>query len=106
MSDGLLSPSRLPVDGFIHAAPSFAVALKVAGSYFRNAGSPVVVLELDVGKLGSPCRLEAPAPLAGGSDHRTDVPLFPHVYGPIRLQSVTRLHLLDERDGVFSARPI
>ncbi len=65
--------------GFIHASASLEQVLGVASAFYANASEPLVLLTIDVDRVGSEVRDEfvgdAPEP-------------FPHVYGPIPVASV------------------
>lgn len=100
-ADGFYRPSRLPLDGFVHCAGDLPTALEVARSYFLTAAEPVHLLEISLGRLTSPCRFEAPAPLEGGSGHRSSGKLFPHVYGPIDETALRDLGPLVRRGDHF-----
>jgi uncharacterized protein (DUF952 family) len=83
-------PARLDEVGFVHCSAGRDVTLAVAADYFGDVDEPLFVLEIDVEKLGSELRFEAPAPIAGGgSDHLAHAETFPHVYGPIERAAIT-----------------
>jgi uncharacterized protein (DUF952 family) len=69
----------LDVVGFIHCSTSRAQVLGVAASFYANVSDPLVLLSVDVDRVGSEVRDE----LVG------DAPVpFPHVYGPIPVAAV------------------
>ena len=91
-------PSSLKDYGFIHCAPQASV-IAVANDYFfeafAEATEPVLLLKIDPERLISEVRYEAAAPSAGaGTSHLVDAALFPHVYGPIHTQAITRVGVL------------
>ena len=98
---GEYRPARFEQDGFIHCAGDETTALAVARSYFRAATEAVLVVRIELGKLASPCRFEAPAPLPGGGEHRTPGKTFPHIYGPLNLSAVTGVAPLVRRGDDF-----
>ena len=90
--------------GFIHCSMPDQVML-VANAFFRGQAGRVMLV-IDPAKLESPVRWEAP--------HSTErMPgfmqgsVFPHVYGPINLDAVTRVvPLVPSDSGTFRmARP-
>jgi len=79
--------------GFIHASTSREQTLGVASSFYGDVTEPLVLLSIDVDRVGSEVRDElvgvAPVP-------------FPHVYGPIPVPSVTVVaELRRGADGAF-----
>ena len=79
--------------GFIHASTSREQTLGVASSFYGDVTEPLVLLCIDVARVGSEVRDEfvgeAPVP-------------FPHVYGPIPVPSVTVVtELRRGADGAF-----
>ena len=88
------TPASLKDHGFVHCAPQSSV-IAVANDYFFEAAEPVLLLEIDPERLTSEVRYEAAAPIAGGgSSHLVPATLFPHVYGPINTQAITRIGVL------------
>jgi uncharacterized protein (DUF952 family) len=80
--------------GFIHASTSREQVLGVASSFYTSVTEPLVVLSVDVDRVGSEVRDEfvgdAPVP-------------FPHVYGPIPVPSVIGVADLGrDADGGFA----
>lgn len=94
-------PSSFKDCGFVHCAlPASVVA--VANDYFAAAAGPVLMIEIDPERLTSEVRYEAAAPIAGGgSSHLVDAALFPHVYGPIHTQAITRVGVLGVTDDGY-----
>jgi uncharacterized protein (TIGR00730 family) len=95
------APAGWEREGFVHCSPDPETTLLVARSYFADAEGDVLVLAIETDRLTSECRFEAPAPLAGGSAHRTPGKLFPHVYGPIDRAAITGVGVLG-REGLFA----
>ncbi len=79
--------------GFIHASTSPEQTLGVASAFYGDVTEPLVLLTVDVDRIGSDVRDEfvGDAPVA-----------FPHVYGPIPVASVTAVtELRRSDDGAF-----
>jgi uncharacterized protein (DUF952 family) len=77
--------------GFIHASSSRDQVLGVASAFYGNVAERLVLLTVDVDRVGSDVRDEfvGEEPVA-----------FPHVYGPIPVSSVTAVaELRRDRDG-------
>jgi uncharacterized protein (DUF952 family) len=75
--------------GYVHCSFAHQVEL-VAGYIYADWPADLVLLQIDATQLASPVRVEN---LAGGTDE------FPHVYGPIPCDAVTRVHDLARSDG-------
>ncbi|MFI9549188.1 DUF952 domain-containing protein [Streptomyces sp. NPDC052016] len=91
------APSSLSEDGFVHCSPDEATTLAVVDAFYREAPRPLLVLLVDEGRLTARCAWEAadPAPppgVPGGT-------LFPHVYGPLDREAVTRVLTVRWDDG-------
>lgn len=80
-------PDSLAGVGFVHCTRSPATVLALARDLFPD--EPPVVLRIDTAALNSPMRMEPPAPVAGGTGHRTLVSRFPHLYGPVERPALT-----------------
>ena len=94
VSGDVYTPASLKDFGFVHCALQASV-IAVANDYFSEAIEPVLLLEIDPERLTSEVRYEAPAPIAGGgASHLVPATLFPHVYGPIQTQAITRFGML------------
>lgn len=79
--------------GFIHCSTSDQI-LRVANQYYSGA-SGLVVLWIDSGKVLPEIRWEA-----------ADSDRFPHIYGPLNLDSVVKIQdFLPDEDGIFRAIP-
>jgi len=87
-------PATLAHDGFVHCALGASV-LSVANDYYSRVSGQLLLLEIDPERLACETRYEAPAPIAGaGSSHLASASEFPHVYGPIEMEAITRVGLL------------
>lgn len=80
--------------GFIHCSELDQI-LKVANHYYSGA-SGLVLLRIDPEKVLPKIRWET-----------SDGDQFPHIYGPLNLDSVIGVHdFLPDKDGVFRAIPV
>lgn len=94
-------PADLAEIGFVHCATRRSVLL-VANDYFSDATGPVVLLEIDPAKLVSELRYEAAAPITGaGSSHLSSERQFPHIYGPVAREAITRVGQLGRTPDGF-----
>jgi hypothetical protein len=95
-------PARFEQDGFIHCTGDPDTLLSVANDYFSGTGEPVLVLVIKTAKLTTEVRFEPPAPVAGsGTSHLEETRLFPHVYGPLNLDAVTEIGVLQKSGSVY-----
>ena len=86
-------------EGFIHCSTAGQVP-HVANAFYRGR-TDLVLLAIDETAASSEVRWEPPAgpPAAGISE----ADLFPHIYGPINFQAVTRaLDFQPDSAGMFS----
>ena len=75
----------LEEEGFLHM--SYAAQWPgVLAAYYRDVTEPLVLLEVDPGRVGSPVVVEAPAGAPQGAGG------FPHVYGPLPVDAVVAVH--------------
>ncbi len=94
VSGDVYTPASLNDFGFVHCALQASV-IAVANDYFAGAAGPVLLLEIDPARLTSEVHYEAAAPTPGaGTSHLVDAALFPHIYGPINTQAITRVGVL------------
>jgi uncharacterized protein (DUF952 family) len=94
VSGDVYTPASLKDFGFVHCALQASV-VAVANDYFGGAAEPVLLLEIDPERLTSEVRYEAAAPIeGGGTSHLVDAAIFPHIYGPINTQAITRVGVL------------
>lgn len=97
--DGRLLSDSLVSEGFIHCATR-AQVMPVANKYYKGQ-SGLCLLAIDESRLTSPVRWESPT---GESSETADSAglRFPHVFGPINLDSVQSTAALSiESDGLF-----
>jgi uncharacterized protein (DUF952 family) len=73
----------LEQEGFIHASYAHQVQ-GVRDAFYRDVTEPLVLLEIDPGRLDVPVVVEVPE----GADQA-----FPHVYGPVPVTSVVSARL-------------
>jgi uncharacterized protein (DUF952 family) len=94
---GAYRPPSLTAEGFIHGSAR-AQVVETANRYFRGEDG-LVLLCIAPARLGAPLRYEAPA----SDGHAADAGLYPHIYGSLNLDAVTRvLPLPANADGSFS----
>jgi uncharacterized protein (DUF952 family) len=80
----------LEEEGFIHCSTPEQVPGVLAGFYASYAGD-LVLLTLDPGRIGSPVQWDVVDEVTGER--------FPHVYGPITPDAVTRTEVLHPPHG-------
>jgi uncharacterized protein (DUF952 family) len=85
---GLYEPESLRREGFIHLSTAAQVG-RVANSFYRGQGG-LVVLQVDPERLTSTLRWEAPAH-PGPTDAPPTDEQFPHLYGPLNVDAVSRV---------------
>ncbi|HEY9475727.1 MAG TPA: DUF952 domain-containing protein [Mycobacteriales bacterium] len=91
--DGYLRGDTLESDGYIHFSLKDQVE-RVANARYRGQRG-LVVLEVDPQRMDAPVRMEA----------AEDGEEFPHLYGPLDVSAVTRVHeLRPNPDGSFTFR--
>lgn len=83
---GAYAPASIDAEGFIHCS-SAAQLLDTANLYYRGQRD-LVVLCIDERALASPLKFEAPASSSGAARAGTK---FPHLYGKLNLDAVTRV---------------
>ncbi len=89
-------PASLHPGGFVHCSLEASV-IPVANDYYAGVAGNLILLEIDPARLASETRYEEAAPIAGGgTSHLTSSPQFPHVYGPIDTEAITRVGILDK----------
>lgn len=80
--DGSYSPISLSNEGFVHCSRTDQL-IKVANSFYK--GQPnLIIIRIEVEKLSAEVKTEPPleAPNSGV--------LFPHIYGPVNIDSVDK----------------
>ncbi len=101
LDGSVYEPASLAHDGFIHCAEEPSV-LPVANDYYSDTEAPLLLVEIDPGRLTVEVRYEDAAPIAGGgSSHLASAARFPHVYGPIGLEAITRIGELSRSPAGF-----
>ena len=75
----------LEEEGFLHM--SYAAQWPgVLAAYYRDVTEPLVLLEVDPARVGSPIVVEPPAAAPEGAE------AYPHVYGPLPVGAVVAVH--------------
>ena len=86
---GVYRSASLDVEGFIHCSRPDQV-VEVANRYYINRTN-LLLLWVDPSRLEVELRWEA-----------SDESIYPHVYGPINIDSITRVSkLLPDEEGIF-----
>lgn len=86
----------------MHCARRGAV-LEVARAFFGAVQEPVLLLEIDPGRLRAAVRDEPPAhPRGAGVAAPSSHLRFPHVYGPIDREAIAAVGRLVRREGGFA----
>jgi len=79
-------------EGFVHCTDGADELVATAERHLRDDPRPYLVLTVDLARVGSPWRYDAP-----GSP-------YPHIYGPIDRSAVLRVTPIDRgSDGAFLA---
>ena len=81
----------LEEEGFIHCSTPEQLA-GVLSRYYASYADDLVLLTLDLARLSAPLRWDVVNPVTGER--------FPHVYGPITPDAVTRTEVLQPPHGV------
>jgi len=97
---GLYHADSLSTEGFIHCStPSQIVA--VANTFYRGQRG-LVLLVIDPSRLQAQLKWEPPA--EPEPTHAREGELFPHLYGPLNVDAVTKVIPFEPgADGLFSA---
>lgn len=94
---GRLEPESLETTGFIHL--SGLVQVHIPADALYRGRTDLVLLEID------PARVPAEIVWEDGDPPHPDGLQFPHLYGPLPVTAVTRVHdYLPESDGTFAPR--
>ncbi|MER6979151.1 DUF952 domain-containing protein [Streptomyces carpinensis] len=82
------APASLAEDGFVHCSPDEETTLAVVNAFYRTAPRPLLALVIDEERLTARLEWEpaAPAPPPGVAGNIA----FPHVFGPLNRDAVTR----------------
>ena len=79
----------LDSQGFIHLSQAHQVLGVLKAFYADQRG--LVVLAVDVGKLKAGLKFESPVHPQPGESLPPEDELFPHLYGPLNIDAVTRV---------------
>ncbi len=105
LTSGAYQTPSLTKDGFIHCSTDVQV-LRVANSFYGGQ-TDLVLLVIDTDKLAAPLKFEAPINPQTGQPESGVNDQFPHVYGAINLEAVTRvIAFAPKADGSFILPPI
>jgi uncharacterized protein (DUF952 family) len=92
---GEYSADTLATEGFIHC--STADLVHIPANRLVRGRTDLLLLEIDEGRLAEPPRYEPGDPSDPAS------PVFPHIYGPIPVAAVVRVHEFPpDPDGTFT----
>ncbi|MFF8590346.1 DUF952 domain-containing protein [Streptomyces sp. NPDC015220] len=83
------APASLAEEGFVHCSPDEATTLAVVNAFYRTAPRPLLALVIDEDRLAARLEWEEPVP-APPPGVPADT-AFPHVFGPIGRDAVTRV---------------
>jgi uncharacterized protein (DUF952 family) len=83
-------PERFADEGFIHCTDTLEEIIAVGNRYYTADSRPFLLLDIDCAAVEAPIVYEDPNRI------------FPHIYGPLEVDAVTRVRLVvrDER-GCF-----
>ena len=104
--EGSYRPASLQREGFIHLSQRHQV-VNVANAFYAGQKN-LVLLEVETEQLQASLRWEAPDGLLMPSNtlESSAQQLFPHLYGPLNLEAVVRVHEFPpEADGHFILPP-
>lgn len=100
---GFVTAESLATDGFIHCSTEHQI-LGVANKYYSSS-SNMVLLQIDLKNLTAPIKWEPPAHI-DGSPAEAHEPLFPHIYGLINIDAVSRvIDFPYDKTGQFAKPP-
>ena len=101
-SKNYYKPGDFDSDGFIHCTGEPDTTLVVLADYFQQVTKEIILIEIDINKLTSTIKFEKPVPIiGGGTNHVKEGLLFPHIYGPLNLDSIVGAAIVEKKDGVF-----
>lgn len=96
IKNDVLSPSSLQTEGFIHCS-TIEQVIDVANFFFKGFSSELLLLCIEENKISSKIVYE---------DLSDSGELFPHIYGPLNIDSVSQvLDFKPGRDGRFALPP-
>ena len=96
-------PPTYEQDGFIHATEDPSMLIDIGNHFYKLDPSKYILLRIDPALLDVPIKYEAAAPV-GDTEAHTAKPevLFPHIYGPLNIGSVTKEYAVNRLDdGTF-----
>ncbi len=97
--NGTYHTDSLSTEGFIHCSTSSQI-VDVANTFYHGQHG-LVLLVIDPGKLEAECKWELPA--EPEPTHAVEDDLFPHVYGPLKLDAVIKkISFEPDEDGSFT----
>ncbi|MDO8432219.1 MAG: DUF952 domain-containing protein [Candidatus Binatus sp.] len=99
---GSYRPASVDAEGFIHCS-TLAQLIGTANRFYRGE-KDLVVLCIDENRLAMPLKFEGPSmPDHDKLDRENADELFPHIYGALNLEAVTRvIELRCAADGRFA----
>ena len=103
--DNVYIPALFEQDGFIHCTAEPDTLLAVANDYFSEVEEPVLVLVIDLRRVKAVVKFEPPLPVESkgtGGSHLREGLLFPHIYGPLDLDAVNGVGILEREQGRFA----
>ena len=101
LESGAYQTPSLIKDGFIHCSTD-AQALRVANNFYRGQ-TDLVLLVIDSDKLVALLKFEGPINPQTGQPEPDVQDLFPHIYGAINLEAVTKVVAFPPNpDGTFT----
>ncbi len=96
-ADRAYLPETFAQDGFIHCTAGLDTLVEVANMFFADLPDDLLVLEIDPARLTAPLKFEPPVPPSGAADvppPGSEATLFPHIYGPLNREAVSRIFTL------------
>jgi uncharacterized protein (DUF952 family) len=85
-------PEAFASEGFVHCTDGDELLIEVANRYYRADPRAHLVLDIDLARAQAPAYYE------------DDARRFPHVFGPIAREAVTRVRRVERAaDGTFTA---
>ncbi len=94
----------LSVEGFIHCS-TIAQVLPVAENFYKGQKG-LIVLVIDPAQLNSRLQWESPSERVPSPAGMAESQKFPHIYGPLNLNAVTKTLKLElNADGKFTLPP-
>mmetsp|Transcript_38929 Transcript_38929/g.51326 ORF Transcript_38929/g.51326 Transcript_38929/m.51326 type:complete len:131 (+) Transcript_38929:90-482(+) len=97
-------PTAYEQDGFIHCTAEKEKLLDIANFFYTGVSGDFLVLELELSKIEAEVKFERAMPVGDQAppEQAEGEPLFPHLYGPILKEYVTKeLAVERNQDGQF-----